>query len=248
MRLATPLLALLLGGLACADEQPDPADAREAVVLLHGLGRNAASMRKLEARLEDGGYRVRNIDYPSRRATMTELVAHLDRAVSACCAQAPKVHFVTYSLGGILTRAYLAGGHPPNLGRVVMLAPPNQGSEWVDRLGGYRAFQKFFGPVGSQLGTDAESLPNQLGPPDFEFGVIAGTAVVNPLGWLLVPGESDGTVSVERTQLPGMRDFMTVSSSHTFIMNSPEVAAATRHFLAHGRFPPAAESEPEPSG
>ncbi len=205
-------------------------------MLLHGLGRTASSMVKLGERLEGGGYRVELIDYPSTTATMEELLAQLDAAVARCCTAAPKLHFVTYSLGGILVRAYLAERRPPNLGRVVMLAPPNRGSEWVDQLGEYRAFERVLGPVARQLGTDEDSLPNRLGPAEFEFGVIAGTASINPLGWLLIPGEDDGTVSVESTKLPGMADFLALPASHTFIMNLPEAAAATMRFLATGSF------------
>ena len=228
--------AALVGGSVDAERSRPASEPREVVVLLHGLGRSAGSMKKLGERLEQGGYRVALIDYPSTKATMEELVAHLEEALAGCCAEAPRLHFVTYSLGGILVRAYLAERSLENLGRVVMLAPPNRGSEWVDRLGETPAFQKFYGPVGSDLGTDRESLPNRLGPPEFEFGVIAGTTAINPLGWLLIPGESDGTVSVENTKLPGMRDFLALPHSHTFIMNSPEAASATLRFLQTGRF------------
>lgn len=211
-------------------------DGREVAVVLHGLGRDSDSMRKLGRRLEAGGYRVVRPDYPSTSASIEELVAGLDRALSQCCATAPRIHFVTYSLGGILVRAYLSEHKPAALGRVVMIAPPNGGSEWVDRLGNNGAFEKAYGPVGNALGTDRQSLPNRLGPADFEFGVIAGTAAINPMGALLIPGDDDGTVSVENTKLPGMSDFIAVPHSHTFIMNAPDVATATLRFLATGRF------------
>src|SRR5262249_30881147 len=97
-------------------------------------------------------------------------------------------------------------------------------------------FHAIFGPVGSELGTSPESLPARLGPPDFEFGVIAGNRPINPLGWLLIPGENDGEVSVESTRLRGMNDFVIVTENHTFMMTAPEVAKEPSAFLRSGLF------------
>jgi pimeloyl-ACP methyl ester carboxylesterase len=165
-----------------------------------------------------------------------ELVDHIVAAVSACCSDAAKVHFVTHSLGGILVRAYAAEHAPENLGRVVMLAPPNQGSEYVDAMRDWELFQLAAGPTGVQLGTDPESLPNRLPEPEFELGVIAGTRNSNPISGHVIPGSSDGTVSIESTKLEGMTDFISVDESHTFIMRSPLVAEQTIEFLRNGRF------------
>ncbi len=146
------------------------------------------------------------------------------------------LHFVGHSLGGILIRAYLAEDSPDRVGRVVMLAPPNHGSELVDALGDSALFRWALGPSGQVLGTDRNSLPNRLPPPVVEVGVIAGTSSVNPIGSLVIPEDDDGTVSVSSTRLEGMTDFLVVRSSHTFIMQSEEVAAQVVHFLRHGRF------------
>jgi pimeloyl-ACP methyl ester carboxylesterase len=229
---------LLLVWIAClpagAEEPAAPSDAREAVVLLHGLYRSHLSMRPLETRLEAAGYAVHNLRYPSTAAAPDALAAELREQIDACCADAPRLHFVTHSLGGILARALLAQRAPANLGRVVMLAPPNHGSEWVDVFGG--AFGWALGPTGRELGTAPSSLPNRLPPPSFPLGVIAGNFSWNPLGSLLLPGESDGTVSVESTQLDGMSDFVAVPSSHTFILRSDAAAEHVLEFLRAGRF------------
>jgi pimeloyl-ACP methyl ester carboxylesterase len=217
------------------------ADEREAVVLLHGLGRTERSMRPLEQRLEREGYRVHNLGYPSRQHDAEQLIALLAAEVERCCRDAPRVHFVGHSLGGLLARAYLAEAKPPNLGRLVMLAPPNHGSELVDRLG--EPFLRFaLGPVAPALGTDGNSLPRRLPPPHFEVGVIAGTRSINPIGSALIPGPNDGTVSVESTRLEGMSDFALVPASHPFIMRSPRVAELVLAFLASGQFYPAPSS------
>ena len=208
----------------------------ETVVLLHGLYRNERSMQPLEAPVRMAGFRVVNLGYDSRSQTPEAFVAALDAQLADCCADAPKLHFVTHSLGGIVTRAYVASKRPANLGRVVMLAPPNHGSPLGDVVSGSSVLRFLLGSTAARLGTDPTSLPNALPPANFEVGVIAGTVSRNPLGALFIDGESDGTVPVASTKLEGMTDFITVDAVHTWIMRSDEVAAQTVLFLKTGRF------------
>ena len=139
-------------------------------------------------------------------------------------------------MGGIVLRTYLQTHTLPNLGRVVMLAPPNQGSEVVDKLGWFPPFAWFNGPAGLQLGTNPESLPNRLPPPSFELGVIAGDRTINPLLSVLIPGKDDGKVSQARVQTTGMKDFIILHVTHTFMMRNSHVIAQTMHFLKTGLF------------
>lgn len=210
----------------------------ECVVLLHGLLRTARSMRPLQRALESAGYRVINHGYPSRQHTVEHLsdmlFADLSRQFErAACTQ---LHFVTHSLGGILLRQYLTQHRHDNLGRVVMLAPPNQGSELVDRLGRLRLFKALNGPAGLQLGTSAEGLPRRLPATDFELGVITGTRGINPVLWWLLPKPNDGKVSVASARVEGMRDFRVLPVTHTFLMGNRRVIALTLNFLKQGRF------------
>jgi triacylglycerol lipase len=234
--IAWALALTLLATLACA--QPDDgATGSDSVVLLHGLGRSAAAMGPLAKQLRAAGFAIHNLDYPSTDHTPDELVAWLDEALTRCCQQTPgALHFVTHSLGGILVRAQLEAKRPAQLGRVVLIAPPNHGSEIVDGLVGNALFEAALGPTGSDLGTGPDSFPNRIGPPDYEVGVIAGSQSINPVGAVLLPDENDGTVSVESTRLEGATDFILVEANHTFIMQEEEVAEQVIHFLREGRF------------
>ena len=153
-----------------------PAAASECVITLHGLLRGEGSMQPMADFLMQSGYQVVNLGYPSRDAPIAELAATVIPAALERCEGAERVHFVTHSLGGILVRHYLTDHNVPNLGRTVMLGPPNGGSEIVDKLGDLAVFEWLNGPAGQQLGTGPDSVPNQLGPVNYEVGVIAGTA------------------------------------------------------------------------
>ena len=212
-------------------------DGRETVVLLHGLGRSPRSMNRLGRRLEAQGYRVVNVSYPSRRESVEEIAKYLDIELARCCPERDvRVHFVTHSLGSIVVRYYLEHHRPENLGRVVMLGPPNGGSELVDLMRRIPIIRHHVGPSRGQLGMDSSSLPAQLGPVTFELGVIAGTRTWNPLFSWVLPGADDGMVSVERTKVEGMSDFLAVPRTHTFMMRGPDVIAQTIDFLRDGEF------------
>lgn len=235
MRLATAtLLALLLTATTAAS-----APQSECVVLLHGLARTAASMNKLQAALEQAGYRVANVDYPSRKHTIEYLAPlAVNKGLSTCRSINPggTIHFVTHSLGGILLRQYLVLNQISELGRVVMLAPPNQGTEAADDLRRLPGFEWLNGPAGNQLGKGEDSVPSRLGPANFELGVIAGSRTIDPLTSAFLPDPDDGRVSVADTRLQGMSDFVVVEHSHAFIMRMRRPIALTLRFLATGSF------------
>lgn len=213
------------------------AAAQDCVVLLHGLGRTSHAMDNLARDLKAEGYLVVNESYPSRAKPIAELTRAVGDGITQCRAQsAPSIHFVTHSLGGILVRAYFQDHVVPEAHRVVMLGPPNHGSEVVDRHGDAWWFKLFTGPAGQELGTSSESLPNRLAPIPLEVGVIAGTKSLDPWFSAALPRPNDGKVSVWSARLAEMQDFITVPHSHTFIADAEGVSMQIQHFLAHGAF------------
>jgi pimeloyl-ACP methyl ester carboxylesterase len=245
MKAPLPILLLLMAATVRLT-----AAVPDTVVLLHGLGRGPLSLKRVELALRADGYTVRNLDYPSRSADIVTLAdatlgpifrdtAPANSASVPAHATATRVHIVTHSLGGILVRQYLHDhGVPPTLGRVVMLAPPNAGSEVVDRLRDWKLFQLVNGPAGLRLGTDAASAPRALGPlpSGVEVGVIAGDRTINPLFSALLPSRDDGKVTVAATHVGGEADHLTLPATHTWIMWRGDTVTQIAAFLRDGRF------------
>jgi triacylglycerol lipase len=212
--------------------------AGESVVVLHGLARSSDSMSRMTHALEAAGYQVCNVPYPSRKHSIEVLASDFVAPLVRACrlSESDKVHFVTHSLGGIIVRQLAKSEADLAIGRVVMLSPPNHGSEVVDKLGTLSLFTLINGPSGLQLATGEEYAPRSLGPASFDVGIITGSRTVNPILSLLIPGTDDGKVSIESAKLEGMKDFCVIPASHTFIMTNERAIEQALTFLAEGKF------------
>jgi len=220
---------------------PVPASDNTPVILLHGLGLGGWAMALLARSLRAAGHRVINLTYPSRTLPLERLASEWlpDRLRAAGLAPSDRRHFVTHSMGGIVVRLYRRDYPDVPIGRVVMLAPPNQGSEVADRLAGFAPFRWFTGLNGRRLGVRADSLPRALGPwpaGGGELGIITGNRAMNPLFSAWLGGPSDGKVAVASTRLDGMTDFIELPHTHTWLQWGDDTAAQVRAFLRTGRF------------
>jgi triacylglycerol lipase len=211
---------------------------QEHVILLHGGMRTSRSMSRIENALTNAGYRVHNMNYSPRNGTIKEVSEDvIGKAIVSCKRDgAKKIHFVTHSMGGILVRSYLKRHSIPSLGRVVMLGPPNQGSEVADKLARFWIVKKYYHTAMVELTTGTNSTACALGPANFCLGVIAGDRSINPLYSFLIPGKDDGMVAVNRTKLTGMTDFIVIHTTHTFMVYNRTVIKQTVYFLQHGTF------------
>ncbi len=206
------------------------------VILLHGLCRTRRSMEPMHRFLELNGFEAFNLAYPSTRLPIVELAELIRPQVEEIGARFDRVHFVTHSMGGILLRQMQRVRPIAKLGRCVMLAPPNRGSQVVDRLGSWGVFRWLNGPAGCELGTGPEALPLALGKAEFEVGILAGKRSINWILSLMLPSPNDGKVAVSHAKLEGQRDFRVLPVSHPFIMRNALAQANTLAFLESGAF------------
>ncbi len=215
----------------------DTGSKKDYVVVLHGIARTWRSMRRLARYIERNGYPVLNIGYPSTRLPLETLVEHIHQKVVPFNQDPTRnIHFVGYSLGGLLARGLIHKHRPANLGRVVQLASPNQGSEVTDFWKNNFLYRWIFGPAGQDLGTRDKAFARILGPVDYELGVVAGNRTWDPISSAMIPGPNDGKVSVESTRVPGLTDHIIIPATHTFIIWNKEAWRETLHFFEFGRF------------
>ena len=220
-----------------------PRAEKELVALVHGIANPGLVMTPFSLWLQDHDYDVLNIDYPSQNLDIVRLTTYIHKAlVRHKYGEYKKLHFVAFSLGGLVLRAYLSRHKPDNLGRVVMLAPPNQGSEAADTLKNEWYYKLLMGPAGQQITTDNLKLYAN-GTIDYELGIIAGTKsdlsaanfFMKGMGTQL-PEPNDGAVSVENTKLSGMKEHITVETSHPMILDDTLAKTYTVNFLKTGSF------------
>lgn len=209
---------------------------KDYVVLLHGIARSSKHMQKLEEYLEAENFAVINIDYPSTKHNLAELADIIHNKISQHITKDRTVHFVGYSMGGLLIRVILSKYHYNNLGKVVQLAPPNQGSEVADKLKNNWLYKKIYGPAGQQLVTDQKEIKHLFKDINYELGIIAGSSTIDPVSSFLIKGKDDGKVSIESTKLPDAKSHIVVKASHTFFPSNQEVQKQTVYFLRNGSF------------
>lgn len=211
---------------------------RDCVVLLHGVAMSGWTMRPIAQVLAREGYRVVNLSYPSRTLPLETIASDWLPAElhAAGVERAPRLHLVVHSMGSLVARLYLRDHRPANLGRVVMLGPPNHGSAAADRSRQSRVLRRIMGINLARLGTDPDSAAAKLGPADFDAGIIAGKSHLNPLFTGVLGAEHDGVVTVESAQLEGMRDFIVLPHSHTVMLWRAAVHTQIVAFLRDGKF------------
>lgn len=218
-----------------SNETKSPGGARPAlVVLVHGLWMSGFELRVLKHRLEaDGQLRAVAFSYPSLSGSMNDHVRGLlDFAREQ---DVPELHFVGHSLGGlvILRALQLTDDLPP--GRAVLLGTPSQGSKAAQGVARIVPFGKTL--LGAAVNAECVEFEPREWRGHRDVGVIAGSMGLG-LGRLFADlnADHDGTVLVEETKLPGAKDHIILSTSHTGMLFSAEVAEQAGRFLRNGSF------------
>ena len=205
---------------------------REAVVVIHGLWLGRWNLVFLGGSTRRGGFAVHYFGYASVRRNLRENAERLQRFAQNI--DAPAVHFVGHSLGGIIIRAlfhYFPNQRP---GRIVTIATPHGGSHVADLLSRFAPGRWLIGKSVSEL---VAGEPQRWPLPKREIGIITGDF---PLGiGRLFPGmtrPNDGLLNADETRLDGVRDRVCIHLSHSAMPFAPVVAAAVVRFIKTGSF------------
>lgn len=206
---------------------------RATIVLVHGLWMSGFQLRVLKHRLEaDGRFHVAALSYPTLGPMSEHVRALLDFAHAQ---DVPELHFVGHSLGGlvILRALELTDDLPP--GRAVLLGTPSQGSRAAQGVARMLPFGRTI--LGAAINAECIECEPREWRGRRDVGVIAGSLGLG-LGRLFADlnADHDGTVLVEETQLPGAKDHIVLSISHTGMLFSTEVADQAGWFLRTGSF------------
>jgi pimeloyl-ACP methyl ester carboxylesterase len=206
------------------------------VVLLHGILNPSLIMTPIAWRLRREGYGVINRSYPARSRLVEEHAAGLDTLVRSVDGDGP-IHFVGFSLGGLVCRYYLTHYESPRAGRLVMIGTPNLGTAKIDAFHSRRWFRRLYGDRSmTQMRASNRRFFQDMGVPQVEFGVIAGGRGDARGYSRLLEGDDDGAVPVESAKLAGAADFILLPHTHTVLVLAPETARQVSAFLRDGRF------------
>ncbi len=231
------LLSIATSSLEAAPA-PRLAQPGDYVIVIHGLAWIRDTLKPTVQHLEAEGYAVRRFKYNSRD-TLDEsvLVTKFSEFLTLNCPDPQRrIHIVAHSMGTVVTRLCLEAHPLPNLGQVILLAAPNQGTELADLIGKSKFLQEIFGSGAPALGTHADSLPNRLPAPTYRPGVIMGQRSMFWLTSWMLPGPDDGIIRVERGKLPGLGGFLVVPANHVQLPGNALVLQAMDAYLTQGAF------------
>lgn len=210
------------------------------VILLHGLGEGRDSMAPLAKHLRTAldatvltfGYASVKADIDAHGRALDAVVSHLPHAET--------LSFVGHSLGNLVVRRWMALAAARDLARtrrMVMLGPPNQGSDLARMAARIWGLASLAEGASRDLVVDWPRVAPSLAVPTCDFGIVAGGRGDDAGYSLLLEGDDDAVVRVAETRLPGASDFVVVPVHHAAMMRDAAVQRATAEFLQTGRFP-----------
>lgn len=216
-----------------------PAVRGPAVLVLHGLGEGRASMRPLVEHLRRTldatvlffGYASTHADIETHGRSLGDVIAGLPKAA--------RLSFVGHSLGNLVVRRWMTLADEDDLTRIdrmVMLGPPNQGSDLARRVAGVQFLAGLAEGAARDLVVDWHKVAPQLAVPPCQFGIVAGGRGDSTGYSPLLEGDDDAVVRVDETRLEGADDFLLLPVHHAAMLRDPEVQRATETFLKVGRF------------
>ncbi len=209
-------------------------NGRELVVLVHGFFRTRRDMAFLENFFQSRGYDVFASTLPTTFGSLEKCTAKLEQKISGIQERYDRIHFVGHSMGGLIIRLFLSRNRIENIGRCVLIATPNRGTELVNTIAWFTPLTYLIQPLRA-FRTDGVSIQPPLNSSSTEIGVIAGNGDGLILGRFMWK-ENDGRVPVDSVPFTGVKDFLVLPYNHDEIHHRGETAEYILMFLKEGTF------------
>jgi hypothetical protein len=208
------------------------------IYLIHGFGGFQFTMNKIEKSIKNERYQTVNYGYKSFNDLDTigkQLYLQIKNS------NVDTISFVTHSMGALLVRSMLQYSandkYFPKIFRIIMIAPPNRGTEIADFYSSFGIVNYFFGQNVKYMKTDSDSYANRLPKPyDSEIGIIAGIRGKKHGYNLFLNGDNDGGIKPEKTKIGIEKDYITVIGQHNFLLMKKYVSKLVIEFLKYGSF------------
>ena len=208
---------------------------KKLVVLAHGILKNSKNMKFLEDGIQAEGYSTISVNLPLTFGTLEDSCRSLEKQIASQLDKYKVVHFVGYSMGGLVIQKFLSMSPLKNLGNSVFIATPNKGSKLADVATLFPVVGRVFKPL-TDLKTNRKPDDVFKHNKDLKVGVIAGTKNNIIYSKLFMSSNSDGMVETDSAQLDEMHDFTDFHYGHQDIHFKKEVLIAVVDFLKYGAF------------
>lgn len=211
------------------------------VYLLHCYFCPAMVMDRIEKSCVKENFTTVNYHYKSISENLDTLGHELYREIKN--SGIDSVSFVTHSMGALVVRSMLQYSQLdekfPDIFRIVMIAPPNHGSEMADFGSTVELLPNFLGPNLELMKTDSNSYVNNLPVPyRSEVGLIIGSLGSEKQGYNpFIKGDNDGLVTPASAKMGIEKDFAVVKEFHGLLPQRKIVCKLVVEFLKTGAFP-----------
>lgn len=223
------IVTLLLSGVT---------QATYKVYMIHGYGGLGIEMEKVHKAIEKKGYISEIYTYMSMVTDVDSVGVDLFDKIKK--ENYDTVSFVTHSMGALVVRSMYehldSFTRFPFIHRIVMIAPPNNGSPIADFVNQFSFIKFIVGPNVNNLTTNPLTGAGKYPIPTCEVGLIAGSYGGKKGFNIFVNDDNDGVLIPQNTKMGIEKDVAFVRSWHVGLLFNNKVIKLVIAFLKNGRF------------
>lgn len=212
--------------------------ATQKIYLIHGYGGLGLEMEKIREAVQNEGFTTEIYVYKSLIDDVDSVSLNLIQTIQK--EKFDTVSFVTHSMGALVVRSMyekldsLSGF--PFVHRIVMIAPPNNGSPIADFFSQFKFVKYIIGPNINNLTTNKITGASKYPIPTCEVGLIAGSFGGKRGFNMFINSDNDGVLIPENTKMGIEKDVVFVKSWHVGLLFNKKVIRYVNNFIQQGKF------------